>query len=133
MEDDVRRVLPESQFQRALCLEQKRVARSRKCFVLMLLVVPTPIQNGGESNPLGRTAPVILASVRETDIVGWHKQRSTLGIIFAELVMTDKQSVLTALRAKVMSGIRSVLGADEAAGINFTLCCFPEDSKADEL
>lgn len=130
---DLRRVLPESQFLDALCLERKRAERSRQPFVLMLLDFATPPQAGGDKNPLERTAPTILASVRETDIVGWNKQRSALGIIFAELGMADKEVVLSALRTKVMNGLGSVLPTAEIEHVNITFCCFPEDWSADEL
>src|SRR5713101_9489701 len=79
-------LLPEPMFLRALCLERKRAERSRKLFVLMLLDPGIPFQNANGDNVHNKkTVATILSSIRETDIAGWYKENSALGIIFAEL------------------------------------------------
>jgi lipopolysaccharide/colanic/teichoic acid biosynthesis glycosyltransferase len=130
---ELRDLLPEQQFLRALCLERKRTERSRNPFVLMLLSVATSTKKSiGEEPMLDRIVPTILRSVRETDIVGWHKDYATLGVIFAELGLANKESVLGALRERVATGLRSVLRTEEVNRINITFYCFPEDWKAEE-
>jgi lipopolysaccharide/colanic/teichoic acid biosynthesis glycosyltransferase len=130
---ELRDLLAEPQFLRALCLERKRTERSRNPFVLMLLGLTTAVTKSvGDDGLFDRIVPIILRSVRETDIVGWHKDRSTLGVIFAELGVADKDSVLAALRERVTHGLRTVLRVDELKRINITFYCFPEDWKADD-
>src|SRR2546426_1638020 len=120
-------VLPEPMFLRALCLERKRAERSRKPFVLMLLDPGLAFQNGDGDTVLGKTVSAILSSIRETDIAGWYKEHSALGVVFAELGTADKKSILTALRAKITATLRSNLRTEELDHIHISFHCFPED------
>ncbi len=122
-------LLPEPMFLRALCLERKRAERSRKFFVLMLLDQGKPSQNGNGAGVLKKTVSAILSSIRETDIAGWYTGNTALGVIFAELGAADKKSILTALRAKVTTALRSNLRAEEANHLRISFHCFPEDSE----
>ena len=125
-------LLPEPMFLRALCLERKRAERSRKLFVLMLVEVEPAVQNGHRSDWLSRIAPAILGSIRETDIAGWHRYGTALGFIFAELGAADKNSVLSALRTKMTTVLRSVLRSKELEHITITFHCFPDDWHVDD-
>ena len=122
-------LLPEPMFLRALCLERKRAERSRKFFVLMLLDQGKPSQNGNGAGVLKKTVSAILSSIRETDIAGWYTGNTALGVIFAELGAADKKSILTALRAKVTTALRSNLRAEEANHLRISFHCFPEGSE----
>src|SRR5206468_3914713 len=126
------RFLLEPMFVRALCLERRRAERSRKLFVLMLLDVREPLSTEHRMNLLSKTVPAILASVRETDITGWHKANSALGVIFTELGAANKNSILAALRAKVTTALRSILSPHEFEHINIAFHCFPDDWNAYE-
>lgn len=119
-------LLPEPLFLRALRLERKRAERSRKPFVLMLLELPEPSRSG-KGNLLNQAVPVLLSSIRETDIAGWHQETLALGVIFAELGVTQPESPLATLRARVTGLLQSVLRAEELARIRITFHCFPED------
>jgi lipopolysaccharide/colanic/teichoic acid biosynthesis glycosyltransferase len=127
-----RELLPESQFLRTLCLERKRTERSRKPFVLMLLGVNASRRDASEDSLLDRIVPMIVRSVRDTDIVGWHKEHATLGVVFTELGVSDKQTVLTALKERLSIGLRSVLRSEEIKRVSLTFYCFPEDWKVDD-
>jgi hypothetical protein len=118
-----RHVLPQALFHRALAMEQKRAERSHNRFVLMVIEARTPAAPDDRRNLVDKLAPVILRSVRETDIVGWHIPDSGLGVIFAELGPTDIQSALNALRAKMRRVLTSVLPADEANRVAVTFYC----------
>src|SRR2546425_9670221 len=109
--------LSEPMFLRALCLERKRAERSRKLFVLMLLHPEEPLSDGNGAHVLDKTVSSILYSIRETDIAGWYKADSTLGVIFSELGTADKKSILAALRAKVTAALRSNLQPEKLSRI----------------
>src|SRR5437773_6018696 len=100
LEHEPQGLLPEPLFLRALCLERKRAERSRKPFVLMLLEARDPFQDGNEDNVFDKTVAAIHSSIRETDLAGWYKVNFTLGVIFTELGLADKKSILAALRLK---------------------------------
>src|SRR3984957_4641133 len=76
-------VLIENVFHSMLTLERRRAERSRKPFVLMLL--DANLENGTAEAILKQAVNVVVASKRETDLVGWYKQGAILGIIFTEI------------------------------------------------
>jgi exopolysaccharide biosynthesis polyprenyl glycosylphosphotransferase len=125
-------LLPEAMFLRALSLERKRAERSRKLFVLMVLEPAKPVPNGNGNNVFGKTVSAISSSIRETDIAGWYKERSALGVIFAELGTADKRSILNALRAKVTAALQSSLRTEELSHVHISFHCFPEEWDARE-
>jgi lipopolysaccharide/colanic/teichoic acid biosynthesis glycosyltransferase len=120
-------LLPEVMFLRALSLERKRAERSRKLFVLMLLEPVQPVPNGNGHSAFSKTVSTISSSIRETDIAGWYKDRSALGVIFAELGTADKTSVLNALRAKVTAALQSSLRTEDLSHVRISFHCFPDD------
>jgi lipopolysaccharide/colanic/teichoic acid biosynthesis glycosyltransferase len=120
-------LLPEPMFLRALCLERKRAERSRNLLVLMLLVLAKPFQNGNGDNVVNKIVSGLFSSVRDTDIAGWYKEDSTLGVIFLELGGADKKSILRALRAKVTASLQSTLDTEELNHIRISFYCFPDD------
>ena len=120
-------LLPEVMFLRALSLERKRAERSRKLFVLMLIEPMQPMSNGKGHSSFGKTVSAISSSIRETDVAGWYKERSALGVIFAELGTADKTSILKTLRAKVTAALQSSLRAEELSHVRMSFHCFPDD------
>jgi len=122
-------VLAERDFVRALSLERKRAERSRNAFGLMLVEVrPAPVA-GERSTVLQRMLPAIRASIRETDVAGWHKQDAALGVIFTEMGPKDKDSILAALRAKVTAIVSSSLQREDVDRLDVTFHWFPDDWK----
>jgi lipopolysaccharide/colanic/teichoic acid biosynthesis glycosyltransferase len=119
-------LMPESSFLRALSLERKRAERSRNPFVLMLIDRPAPFRVAGD-RVLPKVVPAVLASIRETDIAGWHEESHALGVIFTELGAAAQKSVADLLRAKVMAPLRSILTVEELGQIRITFHRFPED------
>jgi len=120
-------LLPEVMFLRALSLERKRAERSRKLFVLMLLEPVQPMSNSNGHSAFSMTVSAISSSIRETDIAGWYKERSALGVIFAELGTADKTSILAALRAKVTAALESSLRAEDLSQVRISFHCFPDE------
>ena len=126
--EELHGLLPEPLFLRALCLERKRAERSRKPFVLMLLEAREPFQDGNEDNVFDKTVAAIHSSIRETDLAGWYKVNFTLGVIFTELGLADKKSILAALRLKATAALQCTLHTEELKNIHVSFHCFPEDS-----
>jgi len=126
-EQELPRLLPEPLFLRTLCLERKRTERSRRLFVLMLLDPGLASQNGNGEAVLDKTISALFASIRETDIAGWYKEHSLLGVIFAELGPVDKKSVVAALHTKITAALRSKLDMKELNHVHISFYCFPDD------
>ncbi len=122
-----RSLLPEAAFLHALCLERKRAERSRRLFVLLLLDPGESSLKSTAHTEMDGVVAAVCASVRETDIAGWYKDRAILGVIFSELGSADRESILTALRAKVTAALRARLRQEELDRVRLSFHCFPED------
>jgi lipopolysaccharide/colanic/teichoic acid biosynthesis glycosyltransferase len=124
-EDPQQDVLLENAFHSMLTLERRRAERSRKPFVLMLL--DANLENGTAERILMRAVEVIVATKRETDLVGWYRQGGILGIIFTEVTLDGERPITETLRAKVDTAFIKHLGRDRAARIAISTHLFPEN------
>ena len=107
-----------------LTLERRRAERSRRPFVLMLL--DANLENGAAEEILSQAVRIVVASKRETDLVGWYKEDAILGIIFAEVSMEGDLPITETLRSKMETAFVKHLGRDRAAKIAISLHVFPE-------
>jgi len=117
-------ILVENVFQSMLTLERRRAERSRKPFVLMLL--DANLENGAATGVLKRAIDVVLASKRETDLVGWYKDGAIVGVIFTEVNMQGERPITETLRAKFETALVKYMGRDRADRIAISLHIFPE-------
>ncbi len=122
-----REVLNEEAFLRMISIERKRTERSRKPFLLMLL--DAGIHRGSEKNgkSLDSIVPVLLSSTRETDVIGWYKDRATVGAIFTELLVDDKNSILSTILTRVSTMLRGSLTFEQFNQVSISFHFFPDD------
>lgn len=121
---DIKTILPENIFHSMLTLERRRAERSRTPFVLMLL--DAHLENGSAAITLKQATEVILASKRETDLVGWYKESAILGVIFTEVSMEGERPITDTLQTKIETALAKHLGSEKAAKIGISLHIFPE-------
>ena len=88
-----RNVLDQESFSRMLSLERKRAERSRKAFLLMLINLGNNHSAPGHRKALENIVSTLLITTRETDITGWYKGQSIVGVMFTELVINEKDSI----------------------------------------
>lgn len=110
-----------------LCLERKRSERSGKPLLLMLLEAETLFRVGGADQIVNKILAALGSSTRETDVKGWYKDHSVLGIIFTELSAGERNSVRKALQAKVHASLSERLTHEEFSQIQISSYLFPED------
>jgi lipopolysaccharide/colanic/teichoic acid biosynthesis glycosyltransferase len=122
-----RDVLNEQMFRRMIAIERKRTERSKEPFLLMLLDASG--QSGAEANgaSLDKMALSLLGSSRETDIVGWYKERTTVGVMFTGLVVNDKKAVLSTILNRVKFMLRDDLLFKQVSQISISFHFFPDD------
>jgi lipopolysaccharide/colanic/teichoic acid biosynthesis glycosyltransferase len=120
-------ILSEVAFQKMISVERKRTERSRKPFLLMLL--DTGASHAGPINgkALGSIVSTLLASTRETDVTGWYKDHSIVGVMFTELVIGEKDSILSTMLARVTSTLRDNLSFEQFNQISISFYWFPEE------
>ena len=120
-------VLPEEHFHRMVCLERKRAERSGKPFLLMLLDTGrfSPSEKNGRL--LQNLFSALALSTRDTDVTGWYKNHSVVGVMFTEISVDLKQSIMGTMLLRVSSALRDCLTLEQFSQINISFHLFPEE------
>jgi lipopolysaccharide/colanic/teichoic acid biosynthesis glycosyltransferase len=119
-------VLNEESFKRMIAIERKRTERSREPFLLMLVEAGNPQRAEKHGKPLDRILSAMLSSTRETDIVGWYKDRITVGVMFTGLAVEDKNIVLSTILSRVSAALRDELTTEQFSQISLSFHFFPD-------
>lgn len=119
--------LPEESFIRVLSLERKRTERSQKPFLLMLLDAEKIFKQDRREGSLLKAISALEGITRETDIVGWYKDRLVAGVIFTEVGLAEDDAIPDAILARVNSHLQSSLGPEEFECIDISLHIFPDE------
>jgi lipopolysaccharide/colanic/teichoic acid biosynthesis glycosyltransferase len=119
--------LDEEIFRRMIAIERKRTERSKAPFLLMLLEVVSDQGAKRDRKTLDQIASSLLVSSRDTDLVGWYKDRSIVGAMFTGLVIQDKRTMLDTFLAKVTSSLRDELTAEQFNQVSISFHLFPDD------
>ena len=122
-----REVLSEGAFRRRIAIERKRTERSREPFLLMLLEAGSPPNGDPIDKTLLGIVSAMQSSTRETDVVGWYKDRGTVGVMFTGLVISDKNSVLSTILGRVSAALQQEVSMDRFNQITFSFHFFPDD------
>lgn len=124
---DDRTILNEDSFKKMIAVERKRTERSREPFLLMLLESGGSSQGELRSSPLDRIQVAMLGSTRETDIVGWYREETTVGVLFTGLAAEDKNVILSTILSRVSSALRDELTSEQFSQISLSFHFFPDD------
>jgi hypothetical protein len=119
--------LSEVVFDSMLTHERLRTERSRTPFVLMLLDTAR-VGNRASAGILKQAAEVVQISKRETDLLGWFKENSTLGVLFIEVNLDGNRPITDILQLKIEAAMIKHLGREKAAKISISLQVFPESA-----
>lgn len=115
----------EDVFQNVLVLERRRAERSRRPFVLMLIHSDT--QSDSDGRLLQLALPVLVATTRESDLIGWYRESITLGIVFTEMSEGQKTAITESLLHRLQSALLETLGRDNVSKLSISAHFFPED------
>lgn len=121
-----REILQEEAFKRMIAIERKRTERSTKPFLLMLLEAGEHQGEEKSGKVLASVISALVASTRETDVIGWYKSNSSLGVMFTQLVIFDQKSILSAMLARVGGILRDNLTFDQFNQVSIAFHFFPD-------
>ena len=119
--------LTEESFHRMIALERKRTERSRNPFLLMLLETGHSLKSGDDETLLGNALSALSDSIRETDVTGWYKGSSVVGVMFTQLASEDRSAIANKMLARVSATLRTALGAEQFSQVSISFHLFPED------
>jgi exopolysaccharide biosynthesis polyprenyl glycosylphosphotransferase len=120
-------VLGEKPFHRMIALERKRTERSGKPFLLMLLDAGNCLPSDRSGRVLGKILSALSLSTRETDVTGWYKNQSIVGVMFTDISADDRESILGTMMSRVSETLRNNLSLEKFSQISISMHVFPED------
>ena len=113
----------EEYFNKRLSFETKRTERSRKPFLMMLLNIEKISEVDEGKQDVMKIKSVLFSSVRGTDLKGWYRYHSVIGVLFTEMNGIDKNLI----KKKIYHALCDDLGLDQANSIEITFLVFPEE------
>jgi lipopolysaccharide/colanic/teichoic acid biosynthesis glycosyltransferase len=122
-----REVLNERGFKRMIALERKRSERSQEPFLLMLVDMGSRHDSKDSQHVLESMISVLKDCSRDTDVIGWYRERETLGVMFTALLVNDKHLILTTILNRISSMLRDELTFDQFNQVNLSFHFFPDD------
>jgi lipopolysaccharide/colanic/teichoic acid biosynthesis glycosyltransferase len=75
----------------------------------------------------------LLTCSRETDVIGWYKSRTTVGVMFTDIVPSDKNAILSVILSKVSTKLRDELTPDQFARVSMSFHFFPDHWDHDQF
>ncbi|MGC1363889.1 MAG: sugar transferase [Silvibacterium sp.] len=127
-----REVLREEGFRRMIAVERKRTERSREPFLLMLLDAGDHQSTGRNGRALNNVMSALLPATWETDVVGWYKERTCIGVMFTGLAACDKSTTLGTILMRVTTTLRNELTLDQFDQISISFHFFPDNWNPDD-
>jgi len=122
-----RGILNEGAFHRMISLERKRTERSRKPFLLMLLDMGNSLRSDKNEKALDKILLALSLSTRETDVTGWYKNNSVVGVMFTEFGAEDRNTILSTMMTRVSETLRNNLSSQQFGLISISFHLFPEE------
>jgi lipopolysaccharide/colanic/teichoic acid biosynthesis glycosyltransferase len=126
-----RGVLSEKAFERQISLERKRSERSGKPFLLMKLELENGLRSDNKGKAWDKILSALSQSTRETDVTGWCKNNSVVGVLFTEFGGEDRNSILSTMITRVSGTLRKGLSAQQFGLISISFHLFPEEWNQD--
>jgi lipopolysaccharide/colanic/teichoic acid biosynthesis glycosyltransferase len=84
-----------------------------------------PSENNGHA--LQEMLSAILLSTRETDVVGWYKDRTVLGVMFTEIALEERGTIYATMMARVSETLRTNLSRTQFNQVTISFHLYPED------
>lgn len=110
--DLTRRILPENLFLGILCLERKRAERSGRRLLLLTIDAEEAAGLSDYKDILGALTKTVNASRRETDIAGWYREGSVLGVLFSEFGPSGQEATGAMLLQRFRGRLTAQLAPD---------------------
>jgi lipopolysaccharide/colanic/teichoic acid biosynthesis glycosyltransferase len=93
----------------------------------MLVDLTHVLEHNPESEIPERILRVLSASIRDTDVIGWHRRNAALGIIFTEIAHNTRQSVRSTLLLRITGLLYESLDFERFGEVSIASHMFPEE------
>jgi len=126
MPEGERVALSEEAFRRMIVVERKRTERTSVPFLMMLLAIGEQHSGAKDHELLTKVIGALSASTRETDVIGWHRQHTCVGVLFTDLIDLNKKGTLTVMLGRVGSILRDHLSREHFTQISISFHVYPD-------
>jgi lipopolysaccharide/colanic/teichoic acid biosynthesis glycosyltransferase len=110
-----------------MSVERKRAERSQNSFLLVLLDLGRLQGDNTAGAVVEKILSSLSASVRETDVKGWHSGENVLGIMFTEIPTDGRTSLMGVMLSRLSGVLYNTLTFDQYNQISISHYVFPED------
>jgi hypothetical protein len=121
-----RTIFAEESFHRMISLERRRAKRSQKSFLLMLLDVGEHSTSRHNTAALRKVLSALSGVLRDTDLTGWYKENSVIGVMFTEINCDNQNSVPATIMARVTKTLKDCLTPQQLHQSGFSFHLLPE-------
>ncbi len=128
-----REMLKEEAFKRMIAIERKRTERTQEPFLLMLLEAGAPEGSEVNAKALEAMASALFAHSRETDVVGWHSERTSVGVLYTGLESGDKNAIVSTILGRVKLVLREELNFNQFSQLQISFHFFPDWEHPDKI
>jgi hypothetical protein len=118
----------EKDFRAVLDLEEARSGRSGKLCLLMLLGIAA-FEQSDKNSLVSDMTRTLFSLTRETDLKGWWRTDSQIGILFTEVDVLGPAALneaQTVIKHKILTALRARLGDTAADRITISWSVFPK-------
>lgn len=122
-----RSILHEEAFRRMMAIERKRAQRSRKPVLLALLEIESQKPSEKTRKALSKILSALATTTRDTDVTGWYQDNCVVGVMFTEIAIEDRSSILATIMARVSGALRSHLSPQQFSEVGVSFHIFPEE------
>jgi exopolysaccharide biosynthesis polyprenyl glycosylphosphotransferase len=120
-------VLDEASFTQLIAVERNRSERSGTPFLLMLLDAGKDSGSPVNESTLHGMASVLANYTRVTDMVGWYRQKNTVGVLFTGLDSNERDSIASAILGRVKLVLRDELAFSQLNQVNIAFHFYPDE------
>jgi lipopolysaccharide/colanic/teichoic acid biosynthesis glycosyltransferase len=117
----------EGTFMRMIAVERKRTERSGEPFLLMLLEAGNHRPSETNEKALDNILSVLPLSIRETDLIGWYREHTSVGVMFKGLGRQEKSSILSVILRRVRTTLQDQLTPNQFNQVSISFHFFPDD------
>ena len=124
-------VLYEGLFSHALVRERKRSERSKRPFILLSVETKNRLHSDSSRAREESALEALAAATRGTDIVGWVKWPTVVGVICLEIGDAKPNRAVETIRARVYRELARRLAAEVIADFSLEFRIYPESGNDD--
>jgi hypothetical protein len=93
----------------------------------MLLDMGDHLPSETTEKNLSKLQAALSVSTRETDVAGWYEARRIVGVMFTEICLEDRKTIVSTMITRLSEILRNNLTLEQFSRVSISFHVFPED------